>query len=101
MENIKIIELADLKLALRIDTDDEDQFLKSIIEGIEVYLEGAIDNYEVKVEKESFRKKAKLLSILIAQEFYDNRSYSVKVTNGEEQIKSIARSFMFQLQYCE
>lgn len=91
-----IITLEEVKEYLRIDYEDETMLNLFIDQSIE-YLRDSIDNFDLKLKNERFKKKIKLPLLMLLQEIYDNREFSDK---NNSKIKYIINSIMLQLQYC-
>lgn len=91
------ITLDELKQALKIDYEDEDNYLQLCLDAAKAHLEDAIDNYEEKILDEKFNKKAKLVVIFTVQDMFDNRG----MTSGiyTDKIKYIIQSLMAQMRW--
>ncbi|GAA0115291.1 head-tail connector protein [Clostridium senegalense] len=92
-----IITLEEAKNYLRIDFEDDDSYINMLIEQAESYLKDCIDNFDTKMQVERFQKKAKLCSMVIVQNMYDERSFSTK---DNEKLRYIVASMLMQMNYC-
>nr|DAJ91735.1 MAG TPA: head tail connector [Caudoviricetes sp.] len=89
-----ILTLAETKEFLRLDYDDEDNFLQLCIQNAEEYIRDAIDNFDNKIQIERFQRKAKLLAMMLIQDMFDNREL---MTKDSEKYKYIAKSLIMQM----
>ena len=86
------LTLKEVKDYLRIDFDD-DLWLQSLMVATMDYLRDSIDDFDKKLEKEKFKSRAKILALVLLQDWYDNREHA--------EIKDFTytvRSMMTQLQ---
>ena len=68
------ITLAQVKKYLRIDSDEEDELLESLMTTAEAYLKGAVTNFEDYYSKyDDFVSKADFAQMILVAEFYLNR----------------------------
>ena len=88
-----ILTLEEAKNYLRIDYDEDDSLLQSLMTVTVDYLRDAIDDFDTKVTKEKFIKRAKILACVLLQEWYDNREQ-----RESKDLSYISRSLMLQLQ---
>ncbi|KOY67280.1 DNA-packaging protein [Clostridium sporogenes] len=95
-EVINIITLQEVKEYLRVDYDDEDNFLQLCIINAEGYLKDSIDNFEIKIKSERFKNKARLIMMAIIQDMFDNRDLTTK---ENEKYKLIVNYFLLQMKY--
>ncbi|NFF69377.1 phage gp6-like head-tail connector protein [Clostridium sporogenes] len=89
-----ILTLAETKEFLRLDYDDEDNFLQLCIQNAEEYIRDAIDDFDNKIQIERFQRKAKLLAMMLIQDMFDNREL---MTKDSEKYKYIAKSLIMQM----
>ncbi|MBO0575105.1 phage gp6-like head-tail connector protein [Clostridium botulinum] len=89
-----ILTLAEVKEFLRLDYDDEDNFLQLCIQNVEEYMRDAIDDFDNKIQIERFQRKAKLLALMLIQDMFDNREL---MTKDNEKYKYIAKSLIMQM----
>lgn len=61
------------KQYLKVDYDDDDELINSMLEAVDLFLMGAITNYE-KI-KELKLEKLDILILSCLQDFYDNRGF--------------------------
>nr|WP_278001059.1 head-tail connector protein [Clostridium botulinum] len=83
-----------MKEFLRLDYDDEDNFLQLCIQNVEEYMRDAIDDFDNKIQIERFQRKAKLLALMLIQDMFDNREL---MTKDNEKYKYIAKSLIMQM----
>lgn len=88
-----ILTLEEAKNYLRIDYTEDDSLLQSLMTATVDYLRDAIDDFDTKVTKEKFIKRAKILACVLLQEWYDNREQ-----RESKDLSYISRSLMLQLQ---
>ena len=88
-----ILTLEEAKNYLRIDYDEDDSLLQSLMTATVDYLRDAIDDFDKKVTKEKFIKRAKILACVLLQEWYDNREQ-----RESKDLSYTSRSLMLQLQ---
>lgn len=70
------MDLIQLKNYLRIDFNDDDELLLLIIEQANLYLDGAITNWQKIKENTLYQNKVKILEFAVVQSLYDNRGIS-------------------------
>lgn len=88
-----LLKIEEVKNYLRIDYDEDDNLLQSLMVAAENYLNDAICNLKEHLEKEEFKERAKILMYVIIQDWYDNRE------SGESKdFNYTIRSMMTQLQ---
>ena len=89
-----MVTVEKLKSYLRIDISDEDDLLEDFLKTARVYLTGAVTNFEENyLSSEEFASKADFLMLVLAAEYYQNRS------NDEHNLSYTIRSLITQLQY--
>jgi DNA packaging protein, QLRG family len=88
-----ILTLKEAKKYLRIDYDEDDSLLQSLVTATVDYLRDAIDDFDIKATKEKFVKRAKILACVLLQEWYDNREQ-----RESKDLSYTSRSLMLQLQ---
>ena len=66
------LTLNEAKNYLRIDYDDDDLWLQSLLVATVDYLKDAIDDFDIKVEKDKFKSRAKIIALVLLQDWYDN-----------------------------
>ncbi|KRU46287.1 phage gp6-like head-tail connector protein [Clostridium sporogenes] len=91
-----ILTLIEVKQFLRIDYDDEDNFLQLCIDNATEYIRDAVDDFDTKIQIDRFKTRAKLFSMFIIQDMFDNRELTTK---DNEKYKYIARSFITQMRF--
>ena len=88
-----ILTLEEAKNYLRIDYDDDDLLLQSLLVATMDYLRDAINDFDKKATKEKFIKRAKILACVLVQDWYDNREQK-----ESKDLTYTARSLLTQLQ---
>lgn len=86
------LTLKEVKDYLRIDFDD-DLWLQSLMVATMDYLRDSIDDFDKKLEKEKFKSRAKILALVLLQDWYDNREHA-----ESKDFTYTVRSMMTQLQ---
>lgn len=87
------MDLELIKSYLRIDYDEDDMLLYNISATADLFLEGAITNWEKIKEDSKYQEKVKILQLAVVQDLYDNRGTGVK----EPKINHIINSLIRQL----
>lgn len=82
-----------IKSYLRIDYEEDDMLLQNILETSELFLEGAITNWNLIKKNKNYQSKVKILQLAVIQNLYDNRGLNVK----EPEINHIIESLILQL----
>ena len=88
-----ILTLEEAKNYLRIDYDEDDTLLQSLMIAAIDYLRDAINDFDKKVEKEKFRNRARIIACVLLQDWYDNREHA-----ESKDFSYTVRSLMTQLQ---
>ena len=89
-----MVTVEKLKSYLRIDISDEDDLLENFLKTARAYLTGAVTNFEENyLASEEFASKADFLQMVLAAEYYQNRS------NDDHNLSYTIRSLITQLQY--
>lgn len=89
-----MVTLEKFKRYIRVDTDFEDDLLEDFLKTARSYLAGAVTNFEENyLASEEFASKADLLQMILAAEYYQNRS------NDDHNLSYTVRSMIVQLQY--
>ena len=88
-----LISLKEAKEYLRVDGDEEDTLITSLIAAAEVYLKNATGkNFE------STNELARLFCLVLVVDWYENRTYIAgKVGDG---VRPVIESILAQLNYC-
>lgn len=84
-----MLTLQNVKSYLKIDFDDDDELLKSLIKTADEYLKSAIS-----IKYNSDTERAKLLSLIVIQDLYDNRGLTEKVSGN---VRKLVSDFTLQL----
>ncbi|ASN72280.1 putative DNA packaging protein [uncultured Caudovirales phage] len=94
-----IITLEEVKEYLKLDDyDGEDIFIQLCIDNAEIYIEDAVKPIEQMGEKS--KKKAKLLALVLINDFYENRSLNMNVAKNmsvSEKVRYTVQSMVLQL----
>ena len=88
-----ILTLEEAKNYLRIDYNEDDTLLQSLMIAAIDYLKDAINDFDKKVTKEKFIKRAKIIICVLMQDWYDNREQK-----ESKDLSYTARSLLTQLQ---
>ena len=84
-----IVTLEEAKAYLRVDFNDDDVLITSLISAADEYLKAAIsETYDVKSER------ARTLALIVVGDLYDNRELSEKVSGNT---RRLVQSFALQL----
>ena len=84
-----MLTLQDVKSYLKIDFDDDDELLNSLIKTADEYLKSAISS-----TYNSDTERAKLLSLIVIQDLYNNRGLTEKVSGN---VRKLVSDFTLQL----
>lgn len=87
--------LDQVKKYLRVTYDDDDSYLKELIQVAEGYLEDGITNYKGKLKNQVFAEKAQMVQYAIIQNLYDERY----MMGQAMEMSYIVRSMIHQLEY--
>lgn len=85
------MELKRVKQYLRIDEEDDDEILLLMMKAAEQYIKDAVGEFD----ETNF--KARLLYLMLLQDFYENRILEVKESN-KQRLSHVAGSILLQLQ---
>lgn len=84
-----IVTLEEAKAYLRVDFNDDDNLINSLINTADEYLKAAIsETYDSKSER------AKMLALIVVGDLYDNREMSEKVSGN---VRRLVQNFALQL----
>mgnify|MGYP004616040297 CR=1 FL=1 len=84
-----MVTLEEVKNYLHVDFDDDDEILQSLIAAADEYLRGAVNpNYDTMSER------AKMLSLIVISDLYDNRGISDKASGN---VRKLVEDFSLQL----
>jgi uncharacterized phage protein (predicted DNA packaging) len=97
-EQMAILTIDEAKAYIRVDADNvaEDDLIQLFIDNAEGYLKDGIADYDIKIANARFENKAKLLTLAMVQDMYDNRQLTTK---DNEKYKLLVSSFILQMQY--
>lgn len=84
------MDLSEVKTFLRVDYDDDDIYIKLLIDVAKEYIDDAIGQYN------ELKAKHRLLLLTIVQALFEERSYTVE--NKNEKIQYILKSIVMQEQ---
>lgn len=83
--------IEEVKQFLRIDEDEDDAMIELMMAAAESYIKDSVGSYDPE------NPKAKLLFLLIMQDFYENRVLAVKEID-KQRLSHITGSIVMQLQ---
>lgn len=84
-----MVTLEEVKNYLHVDFDDDNEILQSLIAAADEYLRGAVNpNYDTMSER------AKMLSLIVISDLYDNRGISDKASGN---VRKLVEDFSLQL----
>ncbi|WIV10540.1 head-tail connector protein [Proteiniborus sp. MB09-C3] len=93
-----ILDLKTAKDFLRIDQDYrlEDELIQLLIDNAETYILDAVDNFDYTSERQM--RKAKLLALVLINDWYENREL---IQDGKlsDRVRLSIQSLLLQLQY--
>lgn len=93
----KFLKLEEVKLWLRLESDytDEDQLLNLLMVNAENYLKRAITDFETKIEDDSVKASAILVSNMLIVDWYENRDFGGGLN---EHLRHSIRSILLQIE---
>lgn len=68
-----MIDLDKAKTYLRVEYDDDDEYIKELIEVAYTYIREGITGYDTKINHPAFEQKADMVARAIIQNLYDER----------------------------
>ena len=92
-----IIDLQEAKEWLRIDYDDDNSQIQLLIENAEDYLRDSVDDFDIKVDNDKFKNKAKLAMLVLITNWYDNREFTE--LDVDEKTRYTIHSLMQQMKH--
>lgn len=83
-----MVNLNEAKLFLRIDGNDEDTLIQSLITRASQYMKNAVDNYETLYETadEDWRELARQAELLLIYDWYENREGKTRPPSTQFQL---------------
>ena len=84
------MDLQTVKEFLKVDFDDDDDYINLLIDVAKEYISDCLGSYN------DTRKKQQYLLLTLIQDMYNNRSYTV---NKDEKIRLTIRSIVLQEQF--
>ena len=83
-----MVNLNEAKLYLRIDGNDEDSLIQSLITRAFQYMKNAVDNYEALYETagEDWQELARQAELLLIYEWYENREAKTRPPSSKFQL---------------
>lgn len=94
-----MLSLDEVKAYLRVTYEDDDLYIKNLIEIAEDYLHDGISDYEAKKVNDRFLRKAKMVKLAIIQQLYDERYYVGQgKLSGDYKLNYVILSMIFQLE---
>ena len=91
---LAIVTLEETKQYLRVDGDDEDALITSLITAAEEYLKNATG-----IQFDDTNSLAKLFCWVLVTDWYENREYTF-TGKVSEKVRPIIESMLTQLKYC-
>lgn len=91
-----ILTLEETKSFLKVDYNDDDTDIQSLIEVAEGILEDGINDYNLKILNSKFQNKVKLLAKIFINDIYSNKEL---VTDAEQKFRLIVDTLSLQMQY--
>ena len=83
---ISEVTLEDIKDYIRVDSDDEDKFLNSILIGSKAYIKSYTG---LDLNKMDEKEDLSIVLFILCSELYDNRQYTVDKSNVNPIVQSI------------
>lgn len=98
---MEIVTLEEIKTFLRIDYDNDDVFLTSLIQLAYDMAQDSIDNFSEKLNSSKFKRKLKLFMLNTIVSMYDDRGITASTAgeSKEHKLKYINQTMLLQLQY--
>lgn len=94
-----MLSLDEVKAYLRVTYEDDDLYIKNLIEIAEDYLHDGISDYEAKKVSKRFLRKAMMVKLAIIQQLYDERYYIGQgKLSGDYKLNYVILSMIFQLE---
>ena len=94
-----MLSLDEVKDYLRVTYEDDDPYIKNLIEIAEDYLHDGISDYETKKASKRFLRKARMVKLAIIQQLYDERYYVGQTKLSEDyRLNYVILSMIFQLE---
>ncbi|MSS43160.1 phage gp6-like head-tail connector protein [Anaerosalibacter bizertensis] len=90
-----ILTLEETKSFLKVDYDDEDEYIEELINASEQYLKNATGK-----EYDSTSFLAKLYCKILISDWYDNREY-MEENKISKRVRFTMQSILQQLKYCD
>lgn len=87
------MQLTDVKTFLKVDFDDDDEYIQLLIDVAQEYIVNAVGNYD------ETKALVRLLSLTIISTLYQNREYTIETAN--EKVQYTLKSMVSQLQLDE
>ncbi|MCT4544441.1 MAG: head-tail connector protein [Vallitalea sp.] len=85
-----IVSLEEVKRHLRIETDEDDNSIRTMITAAESFIESATDS-EIKEDD----KRAKIICLFLITDMYENRGFVSE--KGNSKIREIVKMMLLQL----
>lgn len=91
------LTLEEVKLYLRVDNEEEDKLIETLVDSAYSYMNNAVDSFNDKYEKENFKSMCDIIILTLITEWYDTRIYSKD--DRKDKVSHIITAMIQQLQY--
>ena len=91
------LTLEEVKLYLRVDNEEEDNLIETLVDSAYSYMNNAVDSFNDKYEKENFKSMCDIIILTLITEWYDTRIYSKD--DRKDKVSHIVTAMIQQLQY--
>jgi len=92
-----IVDLEKTKEWLRVDYEEDDTQIQLLIDTAETYLRDSIDDFDIKLDNDKFKNKAKLVMLVLITNWYDNRDFTE--LNVDEKVRYTVHSLIQQMKH--
>lgn len=92
-----ILDLDYTKNWLRVDSNEDDMQIELLIDVAETYCRDSVDDFDIKINDSEFKTKAKLVSLALITNWYDNRDFTELKVN--DKTRYTVESLIRQMQY--
>ena len=95
---MSILTISEAKLWLRLEeyNTEEDSIIQILIDNAEVYIKDGVTNYDIKIVDTNFQNKAKLVSLILINDWYENRELTMRVI---DKVKDSIHTLMLQMEH--
>lgn len=91
-----LLDLEEVKSFLKVDYNDDDTDIQSLIDVADSILEDGINDYDTKILNTRFQNKAKLLAKIFINDIYNNKEL---VTEAEQKLRLTVNTLSLQMQF--